>query len=445
MARSVRALNVPQSQPSLPPAQSSHIPQYIDSPLDPERRIKPDNVAFHAVSESAAGLVLRRDWHNCLGAYSLKHPQTLTFPPFLFPILSFSSSSPLSKIFGVAKTSRLRPYRNENRSSFSMLLSLYQPDEVQIGTEPPYDLTDSADKPFNIVDSLVDDEISVADAVFRLANPIDELVKTGFNTEANDGVYFLQQTFSALIPQIPHDHPGAAKLADVVSALMTRSSPLTPEAIEKQQEQYRALGQDVVLGLQSPWQGMVAPECRYSDVAASEYIKYDSRDGKDDYNPQFEHVPRTLRAGSKEASEAVKNEWTRYHAFLARLVMNPNLPHRNLYSGRAFQALVPALEDIQDSNDLLSADVPAAAVWLVYAGDVLFKTKISAQDMGQLGQKGGVLWQNKEEEGGYSKTRWYFWKNRFKWIEKESGADYMAKKLSAKAVWKMENIEKALV
>ena len=324
-----------------------------------------------------------------------------------------------------------------------MLLSLYQPDEVQIGTEPPYDLTNSADRPFNIVDSLVNDEISVTNAISRLANPIDELVKTGFDTEANDGVYFLQQTFSALIPQIPHDHPGAAKLADVVSALMTRPSPLTPEANEKQQEQYRALGRDTVLSSQSPWQGMVAPECRYSDVPASEYIKYDGRDGKDDYNPQFEHVPRTLRAGSKEASEAVKNEWTRYHAFLARLVMNPHLPHRNLYLGRAFQALVPALEDIQESNDLLSADVPAAAVWLVYAGDVLFNMEISVQDMGQLEQKGGVLWQSKGKEGGYSKTRWDFWKNRFKWIEKESAADDVAKTLSAKAVGEMENIEKA--
>ena len=326
-----------------------------------------------------------------------------------------------------------------------MLLSLYQPDEIQIGTEPPYDLTDSADRPFNIVESLVNDQIPIANAVSRLAHPIDELVKTGFETEANDGVYFLQQTFSALIPQIPHDHPGAAKLADVVSALMTRPSPLTPENLEKQQEQYRALGQDVVLSLESPWQSMVTPECRYSDVPASEYIKHEGRDGKDDYNPQSEHVPRTLRAGSKEASEAVKNEWTRHHAFLARLVVNPNLPHRNLYLGRAFQALVPALEDTQERNELLSADVPAAAVWLVYAGNVLFNTDISAQDMGQLGQKGGSLWQSKGEEGGYSKTRWDFCKNRFKWIEKASGADDVAKTLSAKAVEEMETIERARI
>ena len=123
-----------------------------------------------------------------------------------------------------------------------MALPLCQPDEVQIGTEPPYDVDGSADKPFNIIKSLVNDELSVPNAVSRLATPIDELVKTGFDVEADDGVYFLQETFSALIPQIPHDHPGAARLADVIIALMTRPSPLTPEAIEKQREEYRALG-----------------------------------------------------------------------------------------------------------------------------------------------------------------------------------------------------------
>lgn len=88
-----------------------------------------------------------------------------------------------------------------------MALLLYQPDEVQIGTDPPYDVDDSADKPFNILSSLVKDELSVPNAVSRLATPIDELVKTGFDAEANDGIYFLQQTFSALIPQIPHIIP----------------------------------------------------------------------------------------------------------------------------------------------------------------------------------------------------------------------------------------------
>ena len=140
---------------------------------------------------------------------------------------------------------------------------------------------------------------------------------------------------------------------------------------------------------------MLAPKCRYSNIPASEYIKYNSRDGKDDYDPQFENTPRRLSAGSKEAIEAVKNEWTRHNACLARLVMNPNLPHRHIYLGRAFEALTPALEDVQESNDFLSADVPAAAVWLVYAGDTLFKTEISAQNLGPLGQKGGVLWQRR--------------------------------------------------
>lgn len=336
-----------------------------------------------------------------------------------------------------------------------MVLHLYQPDEVQIGIQPPFDVDDSsAGIPFNILTSLVNDDISIPTAVSRLATPIDELVRAGFDAEANDGVYFLQQTFSALIPQIPHDHPGAGRLADVVITLMTRPSPLTPEAIEKQREEFNALGagqQELDLISKSPWQGMSLPECRYSDVPASHYIKHDRTDGKDDYRPQFENVPRTFSAGSNEAREAVTNEWTRHHAFLARAVMHPDLPHRDVYLGRAFQALVPALEDGQESGDYLSADVPAAAVWLIYAGDALFGMEIPAQDLGLWGREGGDLWRRVEEKGGggggggggYSQARWQFWKTRFTWIEEKSEADKVAKTLAAKAVRRMEEIERA--
>ena len=45
--------------------------------------------------------------------------------------------------------------------------------------------------------------------------------------------------------------------------------------------------------------------------------------------------------------------------------------------------------------------------------------------------------------GGYSKARWELWKSRFRWIEEESEADDVAKTLSAKAVGRMGEIEKA--
>lgn len=322
-----------------------------------------------------------------------------------------------------------------------MPLTLLQPDAVQIGTDPPYD---SADTPFNIVQCLVNDQFSVAEAISRLATPIDELTKAGFDAEASDGVYFLQQTFSALIPQIPHDHTGAARLAEVVAALMTRPSSLTAEAVEKRKEEYRALGgEDLAPSSESPWQSMLAPECRYGNVPASECIKNSSRDGKDDYNPQFENVPRRLGAGTKEATDAVTNEWTRHNAFLARLVLNPDLPHRDTYLGRAFDALVPALEDVQGRDDLLSADVPAAAVWLLYAGGILLETQISAQDLGRLGQKGGTLWQGMGGSEGFSRTRWEFWKSRFGWVEKESEANKVAKTLVAKAIERMKAVDEA--
>ena len=324
-----------------------------------------------------------------------------------------------------------------------MSLHLYQPDEIQIGLEPPYEIGDSADRPFNTVCSLVDNELSVTDTISQLAAPIDNLIIEGFNTEASDGIHFLEQTFSALIPQIPYDHPGAVKMAEVVVSLMTRPEPQMP--IEKRQKEDTASAggqQGSPVSLSSPWQSMLAPECRYSNVPASHFIKYQSGSGKDDYYPQFENIPRRLAEGSKEAIEAVKNEWTRHNAFLARLVMNPDLSHRSVYLGRAFEAFVPALETASENNHQSSADVPAAAVWLIYAGNVLYEANISAQDMGPLGQKGGMLWQAIGGEGGYSKTRWAFWKSRFKFIVEELDVDEMTKRMSVETVEKMEVIDK---
>ena len=324
-----------------------------------------------------------------------------------------------------------------------MSLQLYHPDEIQIGLDPPHEIGDSADRPFNIICSVVNNELSVTDTVSRLATPINNLIIEGFDTEASDGIYFLEQTFCALIPQVPHENPGAAKLAEVVASLMTRPTPQIP--IEKRQKEDTMSGggqQGFSVSSSSPWQRMLAPECRYSNVPASHFIKYQSGSGRDDYFPQFESIPRRLAADSKEAIEAVKNEWTRHNAFLARLVVNPDHPHRSVYLGRAFEALVPALETAPENIEQLSADVPAAAVWLIYAGNVFYEAAISAQDMGPLRQKGGMLWQAIGGEGGYSRTRWAFWKSRFKFIAQELDVDEMAKRMSAEAVEKMEAVDK---
>lgn len=64
-------------------------------------------------------------------------------------------------------------------------------------------------------------------------------------------------------------------------------------------------------------------------------------------------------------------------------------------------------------------------------------------EFGAVGAKGWSFVAKNGGKGGYSKSRWELWKSRFMWIEEESEADDVAKTLGAKAVGRMEEIEKA--
>ena len=122
-----------------------------------------------------------------------------------------------------------------------MSLQLHPPDEHQIGVEPPYDV-EPEDYPFNIIRNLINEDTTVIDAVSRLAHPIENLIRSDFEAEASDGVYFLNQTLCAIVPQIPEDHPGAANLVNVVVTLMKRPDPLSSVDAEKRDKENVALG-----------------------------------------------------------------------------------------------------------------------------------------------------------------------------------------------------------
>jgi len=55
-----------------------------------------------------------------------------------------------------------------------MALHLAEPDQLQIGTEPPYD-AGPVDWPFDATKAYLLDEASLAETITRLASPIDEL------------------------------------------------------------------------------------------------------------------------------------------------------------------------------------------------------------------------------------------------------------------------------
>lgn len=222
------------------------------------------------------------------------------------------------------------------------LMALYfaEPDQLHIGTEPPYD-AEPVDWPFNATKAYLLDEASLAETITRLASPIDELYTGGYEEQAHESVFFIQQTFCAIHPQIPYDHPGHVKLANLVVDLMNRSSPSG--------EAHQGGGSRNNL----PWADLRAPECRYSQGPADEMMKLEK--GGEEYYPQFE------TDGANPGTGAIKDEWTRHNAFLARLVTTPGATDYEKYVLIAMQG---ALEESTKTAEEISANVPAAAVWM---------------------------------------------------------------------------------
>ncbi len=294
-----------------------------------------------------------------------------------------------------------------------MALHLAEPDQLQIGTEPPYD-AEPVDWPFNATKAYLLDEASLAETATRFASPIDELYIGGYEEQAHESVFFIQQTFCAILPQIPHDHPGHVKLAKLVVDLMNRPSPSG------------AAHQDGGSRNNLPWADLRAPECRYSQGPADEMVKLEKRGGE--YYPQYE------TDGAKLGVGAIKAEWTRHNAFLARLVTTPGALDYEKYALISMQG---ALEESAKTAEEISANVPAAAVWIFYAGEHIYKSRREWSERWTPAQ-GGPLWNGKK---GFCPERWALWKDRFQWVTMQENTTDEAREFAGKAVRKMSEIE----
>lgn len=108
--------------------------------------------------------------------------------------------------------------------------------------------------------------------------------------------------------------------------------------------------------------------------------------------------------------EALREEWTCSNAFVARLVTR-QCQLFDLYVVYAIHTMRAALEEELHADELW-INVPAAAVWMFYAGDFIFNNErqweVSAEGK-LLGHRstayGGELCQGKT---GFCKERWKF-------------------------------------
>lgn len=135
--------------------------------------------------------------------------------------------------------------------------------------------------------------------------------------------------------------------------------------------------------------------------------------------------------------------WASMNAFVAQITVAGVVDFK-LY---AIWALRNALEDIpaQVSNGghitNLDREVPAAAVWILEAGKMMFTEWLGLKDFGHgNAAKGGMLWVGE----GYEPERWVFWRERFRWVgeQRDVKTTEETRVWARRALEKMEEIER---
>lgn len=219
-----------------------------------------------------------------------------------------------------------------------------------------------ADRPFNAIRSYLEDEATLAETVDRLANPIDSYYERELDDLVYQSLYSTWETFNSVMVQIPRENSAwHTKLAEILIALSQRPSP--PNEVRTVAEPRNNM----------LWADLhyYVPESlgRWGDAASSAHAVL-AHDGRLD--PNF-------------APDWMREQWTRFNAFVARLVTKQcKALDFEVY---AIHTMRPALEEDLHADELWM-NVPGAAVWVFCAGDFIFKSQREWEPVA----RGGTLW-----------------------------------------------------
>lgn len=149
----------------------------------------------------------------------------------------------------------------------------------------------------------------------------------------------------------------------------------------------------------------------------------------------------TQRPGP-EAEPEDPNVWVNYNAFIANLYSHHVFDTDPTY---AIWTLRDALETENENSSIREAWILAAAQWIIWDGQSLFKHilspgKISPEDLQSW--RSGPLYEGKQV---MSLERWRFWKERFGFIAGEEKVGDECKTVAAKATNMMGSIEENMM
>ncbi len=153
---------------------------------------------------------------------------------------------------------------------------------------------------------------------------------------------------------------------------------------------------------------------------------------EDEYHSQYE--PEGLELGLN----SVKEEWTRHNAFLARLLTMHDA--YAIYERYALLATQSALEEDDKTSEDSGRNVPAAAIWVLYAGEHIYRSRRESLERCTPAE-GCPLWNGKK---GFCPERRALWKERLEWVAEQDGMVEKARDLAVRPFSKMKETKKAL-
>lgn len=293
-----------------------------------------------------------------------------------------------------------------------------------VDPDPDYGASDDRppeDFPFNAINTYLLDRITLLETVQKLAAPIDELYDDGCEIQASMSLRGTWAVFNAIIPQIPYDHQAHVKLAQLIVGLKNRPSPTHNK--RKFDDMQHVLWADLPY-----WR----PKCRHTWAPAADEARDAIRESL-----LFGLPPE----GLEQELSSIQQGWTRCNAFVARLTTIPGAPDYEVY---AIHALRWALEVKDLSPQDIGMNVPAAAVWISYAGEWIYSSQREWDPLHSEGHAdpahGGTLWNGKK---GFCSERWALWKESFRMVAENDAVIGEARQFARRAVEKMTQIEES--
>ncbi|KAL9597311.1 MAG: hypothetical protein Q9219_005235 [cf. Caloplaca sp. 3 TL-2023] len=253
------------------------------------------------------------------------------------------------------------------------------------------------------ITSYLTDSLSPRDTALALTTPINRFLSSDSEeTDDSPDEFAIWSAIFAIVRQYPHSSPAIPALVALLGAI--KDTP-TPTPLKRNGMTY------------------------WTDLP---HFGWEAR----------ENWNRTVgEADDSQGYSCSVAQWASMNAFVAQLTV-ADVSDFRMY---CIWALRDALEEVPGERSKtghvtdLDNLVPAAAVWMLVAGSMVYAECIGSNSEERT-KRGGPLW-----EGGPILERWRFWKQRFEWVvrQEEVAVKGETRDFARLAAERMEEVDKA--